>query len=279
MLPLQIFASTPVVLPASTASSTPIETSINALPITSTSTSIEISPATTATTFSSTPINALVNTTPSVTSSSPSTLPINKFYRQRIEPPDVNLIPINQDSNIDNVNNQNAKNTINNLFINSNGWPVGSQVGPQVRSQLGPQTGPQVGQQGNFMTSAPQLIQANDRPLTSTYAPSAPSTKDPGNTHPYTYLGLQDNFLYNSNGAVVPNPSGSGPSQPCSGPPPPSPPPPSGPPGPQDDKPHIPGRQGNGIPFHNTRRQATFPLHIMLIFRISTVALIRILRQ
>ena len=78
-------------------------------------------------------------------------------------------------------------------------------------------------------------------------------------THTYTYL-RQDNLFYNSNGVVVPYPSGSGPSQPGNGPPPPPPPPPSGPGGPPDDRPHIPGRQGNGIPFHNTRFQPYFPL-------------------
>ena len=54
-------------------------------------------------------------------------------------------------------------------------------------------------------------------------------------SNPYTYLGLQDNFLHqnNTNGAVVLNPARSGPSPPGS-----KPPSPSGPPGPPDDE-HI----------------------------------------
>ena len=82
----------------------------------------------------------------------------------------------------------------NNLFNSANGWPRGSQVGPPVASQvghqvasqvapqldthLGSQAAPQVLQQGNFMTSAPQLVQKNNRTLTSAYAqqPLAPMT-------------------------------------------------------------------------------------------------------
>ena len=73
--------------------------------------------------------------------------------------------------------------------------------------------------------------------------------------NPYTYLGLQDNFLFPNNldGTEFPNPARLGPSQRGNGPPPP--------PGPPDDGPNIPGRQGDGPPFHNNhRQQGTFPL-------------------
>ena len=91
-------------------------------------------------------------------------MPINNFDRQLIEPPDVNLVAINQEANTDNLSNQNTKNTINNLFNTDNRWWIGSQVGPQVASQVGHQVASQVAPQVASQLgsqAAPQFCTSN----------------------------------------------------------------------------------------------------------------------
>ena len=156
--PDKIVTQTPQV-PISTLSSVPNSTS--------SSTHINISASTPTSTPMSTPL------------STPVTLPINPLDRQLIgsQSQTINLTP----------NNENADNSLINLFGGSNGWP----------------TGPQIGSQSNFFTSADTLTQSRNRPVASTTTASTPGIifNQPNNTgnpfyqYPYIYFSPYSNHV------------------------------------------------------------------------------------